>query len=159
MERLAFAVVAALGMLACGDDDGPLVKKDCPAGDESEACQVFHIVNEERQARGLEPYDWDPALGLAAQLHCEDMAANDYFSHEGADGSSFSERARDAGYDGSPRGENIAGGQNSAEGAMDQWMGSDGHRNNILSDGSDEMGVGFCDDNLWVQVFGRAPAE
>ena len=40
---------------------------------------------------------------------------------------------------------------------MQQWMGSDeGHRENILSTGSNEIGVGFCGGNTWVQVFGRA---
>jgi uncharacterized protein YkwD len=39
--------------------------------------------------------------------------------------------------------------------ADDSWMSSDGHRRNILSEGSSEIGVGFIDSH-WVQVFGYA---
>ena len=62
---------------------------------------------------------------------------------------------RDAGYDGCPRGENIALGQRSAEQVMGDWMDSDGHRRNILSSNSNEIGMGFL-DNRWVQNFGFA---
>jgi uncharacterized protein YkwD len=36
---------------------------------------------------------------------------------------------------------------------MSSWMGSDGHRRNILAEGSTDIGVGFH-QNHWVQVFG-----
>ncbi len=151
-------IVGAIALTAagCGDDSEPLdYKRACPAGDSSEPCAVFDLVNRERAEAGLEPYEWNPALARAAQAHCEDMVANDYFDHRGLDGSSFSDRAIDAGYDGSPRGENIAAGYSSPERTMQQWMGSEGHRNNILSTGSNEIGVGFCGGNTWVQVFGH----
>jgi hypothetical protein len=42
--------------------------------------------------------------------------------------------------------------------AMGLWMGSTGHRNNILSNGSCEIGVGFAHQGnsqyKWVQNFG-----
>jgi len=155
MGLLGAVVLIAAG---CGDDGDQIdYKRECPVGDDAEPCQIFHLVNQERASVGLEPYDWDPALALAAQSHCEDMVKNDYFSHTGADGSSFSDRAYAAGYDGSPRGENIAQGYASPELTMEQWMEStEGHRENILASGSDEIGVGFCGGNTWVQVFGRS---
>lgn len=134
----------------CGNTDaGP----SCGAGDASEVCQVFRLVNEERAAAGLPPYAWDPYLALAAHRHAEDMAVNDYFDHTSLDGRSFADRAREAGYDASPRGENIAWGYPTPEAVMDGWMDSDGHRANILSAGSNEIGVGLY-ENHWVQVFG-----
>lgn len=120
---------------------------------ESEQCQVFELVNIERNDRGEEPLEYNSALELAAQRHAEDMYENDYFSHTSQDGRDFGQRAEEAGYSGSPGGENIALGQNSAEQVMTSWMNSDGHRRNILDGNFDEIGVGFH-NNYWVQVFG-----
>ncbi len=121
---------------------------------ESERCQVFEIVNIERDQQGLEPLEYNSALEDAAQLHAEDMRANDYFSHDSQDGRNFVDRINDAGYSGVPGGENIAWGQRSSEQVMDGWMNSDGHRANILNAGFDEIGVGYADP-YWVPVFGR----
>jgi len=148
-------ILCLLALGACGDT-GP---GGSSCSDETlEICQVFAIVNDERNAAGLERYDWNPDLALAAQLHAEDMNAQGYFSHDSLDGRDFVQRIDDAGYDGSARGENIARGQRSPEQVMQSWMDSDGHRRNILSEGSNEIGVGFI-DNHWVQVFGFANRE
>lgn len=141
----------ALGLFGCaGEGPGGATCADQTL----EVCQVFTIVNQERAAEGLPAYGWSPELALSAQLHAEDMHANDYFSHESQDGRSFVDRTNAAGYMGAPRGENIARGQRSPEQVMESWMGSDGHRRNILAEGSNEIGVGFIDFH-WVQVFGR----
>lgn len=126
---------------------------DCSDDQASEPCGVFQIVNRERLDAGLSSYAYNVELAVAAQLHAEDMAANGYFDHTSQDGRNFSQRAEEAGYDAFPRGENIAAGQTTPEGVMDSWMNSDGHRANILSGDSNEIGVGFA-ENHWVQVFG-----
>jgi uncharacterized protein YkwD len=157
MRHAWIVVLTALGasLLGCGPSEaGPA----CGAGDASEVCQVFRLVNEERAAAGLPAYAWDPYLALAAQRHAEDMAAQDYFDHTSLDGRSFSDRTREAGYDGSPRGENIARGYRTPEAVMEGWMSSPGHRANILSAGSNEIGVGLRDFR-WVQVFGARAAR
>ena len=55
-------------------------------------------------------------------------------------------------------GENIAKGQTSATGVMNDWMNSEGHRKNILTKSYTEIGVGCYYDNAtdtyyWVQLF------
>ena len=136
--------------LACSD---ATAVPDCTADMEAEVCAVFQLVNQERVSRGLAPYGWSSELAVASQRHAEDMVAQDYFSHTSLDGREFGDRAVDANYDGSPRGENIAAGQQSAESVMDSWMNSEGHRNNILSTSSNEIGIGLHDFH-WVQNFG-----
>lgn len=148
---VALSLVLALGALGCGDGGGG--GPDCGGEEGSEVCEVFRLVNEERRAAGLEPYVWDRHLALSAQRHAEDMAENGYFSHTSQDGRSFSQRTLDAGYDASPRGENIAQGYRTAADVMEGWMSSDGHRANILASGSNEIGIGLRDFH-WVQVFG-----
>lgn len=153
LARFTFVMVA-LGSPTVGCGDGTELP-ECEDGQQSEVCEVFRLVNVERDDAGLAPYAWSPELGLAAQRHAQDMVDQDYFSHDSLDGRSFSDRAMEAGYDGFPRGENIAAGQQTPEQVMDSWMNSSGHRMNILSD-ADEIGVGLVEFH-WVQVFGQVP--
>lgn len=142
--------------------DGPFNDPTRTVGGSSETCidgefqcDVFELVNAERLAAGLPPYAYNTDLALAAQDHARDMVQQDYFSHSSLDGRSFSDRVNETDYTGFPSGENIAAGQRDPESVMSSWMNSPGHRNNILSEGSNEIGIGFV-DNHWVQVFGRA---
>ena len=151
-QAIAGAVLGwmLVGLPACED---ATAVPDCNEEQDDETCAVFRLVNEARIDAGLQPYAWDVDLAVSAQLHAQDMVDNDYFDHASLDGRSFSDRAKEAGYDAFPSGENIARGQQDAEQVMDSWMNSPGHRNNILSDGSNEIGVGLV-DTTWVQVFG-----
>jgi uncharacterized protein YkwD len=101
----------------------------------------------------------DAALHEAAQAHANDMAANDFFSHTGSDGSQFFERIEWTGYQGQPVGENIAAGQSTASQVVGGWMESDGHCRNIMNPSATKIGVGFAEGGpygtLWVQVFAR----
>ena len=146
-------ILGLVGGLAAGCADTASVPS-CGGDDASSVCEVFRLVNAERVDTGVDPYEWNLELALAAQLHADDMVAQGYFDHRSRDGRSFADRARDAGYAASPRGENIAAGQRTAPQVMDSWMGSSGHRMNILASGSNEIGVGRT-ENHWVQVFGR----
>ena len=152
LSSLLAIAACALALAGCAADTTDV--PSCGGGDASEVCQVFTIVNEERTSMGLAPYAWNAELALAAQRHAQDMVDQGYFDHTSRDGRTFADRAREAGYDASPRGENIAAGQRTPEQVMNSWMGSSGHRANILSTGSNEIGVGLVDFH-WVQVFGQ----
>ena len=116
---------------------------------------VLALVNDSRIALGLNPLTLNNALNDAAYNHSADMLENDYFDHTGLDGSRFWDRTEAAGYQGQPRGENIAAGQTTPEAVHDAWMNSDGHRANILTEDITEMGLGRA-GNIWTQIFGRA---
>jgi len=152
--RLTLAAAACLALAGCANDTTTADVPACGGDDASEVCAVFRIVNEERAAEGVHPLAWNAELALAAHLHAEDMVMQGYFDHASLDGRSFADRSIEAGYDASPRGENIAAGQRSPEQVMNSWMGSPGHRNNILATGSNEIGVGLFERH-WVQVFGQ----
>ncbi|AYL37488.1 sigma-70 family RNA polymerase sigma factor [Streptomyces fungicidicus] len=118
------------------------------------AADVLSLTNTERAKAGCGPVKSDDRLARAAQLHSEDMSANDYFSHTGQNGSSFVDRAKAQGHP-SPGAENIARGQSSAASVMDAWMNSAGHRANILNCSLTSLGVGVTEsDWTWTQVFG-----
>jgi uncharacterized protein YkwD len=107
------------------------------------------------------PVRMDPALREAARCHSLDMAVNGYFSHDSQDGRSPWDRIDDAGYTAGATGENIAAGQRDAAAAMNSWMTSEGHCNNIMAAGSNETGIGYAFRQgspygaYWTETFGR----
>jgi uncharacterized protein YkwD len=118
--------------------------------------EVLDLVNAERAAEpDCDPLVVDERLGVAAQVHSDDMAANEYFSHTSPDGTTPQDRAEAADFT-DPVGENIARGYRSPEDVMAAWMDSEGHRDNILNCGYDVIGVGLNDNGwYWTQMFGR----
>jgi len=128
---------------------------------QQEAEEMLGLVNTLRANNGRSPVVLNVELNFAAFDHSYDMASNNYFSHTGLNGSTFSQRAISAGYTGSPRGENIAAGNSSVVNTFNQWVNSTGHLNNMLNSGVDEMGIGHAIFNgstythYWTQVFGK----
>ena len=94
------------------------------------------------------------ALQRASQNHSEDMSRHNYLSHTGRDGSSPSDRARNAGYYSSFIGENIARGQRSPEHVVNSWMNSPGHCRNIMNPNYRDIGVGHK-NGYWTMMLGR----
>ena len=114
---------------------------------------VLNLVNEIRSQQGLSTLTLNNTLSLSALNHSTEMQLNSHFSHEGLNGSNFSQRAIETGYTGSPRGENIARGQRTASAVYNAWINSEGHRANILNGQITDMGLGRS-GNYWTQVFG-----
>ncbi len=135
-------------------------RRQQPQVDEITALEnrVAALTNAERTAAGCGELRMDEHLRTAARGHSADMALHDYFSHTGRDGSSPSDRARAAGYDGGV-GENIAMGYRTPEDVVSGWMNSDGHRANILNCSYAAIGVGLAYDDrgrpYWTQKFGN----
>ncbi len=104
---------------------------------------VLTAVNWERGRRGLALLRPDGVLDRIAQGHAGDMARGRFMDHRGSDGSTLAMRADRVGYDYRRIAENVATGQSSVEQVMESWMGSPGHRSNILAQGMTDLGVGF----------------
>ena len=123
--------------------------------------EVIELVNVEREARNLHPLSYNQELTVAARLHSQDMADQNYFNHTSLDGREFYERIIDAGYNYRNCGENIAAGYASPEAVVEGWMNSDGHRRNILDPDYCDIGVGYAAVagnqyyHYWTQDFGR----
>jgi uncharacterized protein YkwD len=96
--------------------------------------RAFDLVNSERAKYGLPPLVWDGDLCRMARLHSEKMAQMNFFDHEGPDGD-LPARAERSGIRWRSLAENIAlnqGYDDPVTLAVDQWMHSTGHRDNIL---------------------------
>ncbi len=137
---------------ATTDPPAPPITPAAP--DLSAQDQVVALVNTARQEADCGPVSVDDRLTAAAQGHASDMAARRYFDHTTPDGVTFDQRIRNAGYP-SPGAENIARGSTTAEGVMELWMNSPGHRANILNCELNTIGVGLDRNGFyWVQNFG-----
>lgn len=107
------------------------------------------------------PLGLSAALTRAARAHSRDMAAHDFFSHTGSDGSTPGERAARAGYRWSMVGENIASGAATVRKAVADWLASPDHCANIMTAGFRQMGVAFAVNRSnpalidWTEDFGR----
>lgn len=125
-----------------------------PSTPRSAVQAVVDLTNQARDRAGCGPVRVDERLNRAASKHSADMAARNYFSHESPDGRNFADRVRAEGHP-RPGAENIAKGYRDAEAVMDGWMGSAGHRDNILNCDLKTIGVGLAREEwLWTQVFG-----
>ncbi|MBE0568364.1 MAG: CAP domain-containing protein [Deltaproteobacteria bacterium] len=96
---------------------------------------------------------WSDSLAMAAYLHSEDMALNDFFSHTGSDGSSAGERIARQGYPWRTYGENIAVGYPTVSSVVPGWLGSEGHCHNMMNPAFTEIGAGYA-----VGPFGGNPS-
>ncbi|MCH7812480.1 MAG: CAP domain-containing protein [Planctomycetes bacterium] len=124
------------------------------------AQQVLTLINIERARAGVAPLSWDPTLaGIAEDFACT-MAAYDFFDHVNPiNGEGPAERAIEGGYEFFGIGENLAGGQTTAAAAVEGWLDSPGHRDNLLSTEWRETGIGVRRGGslriYWVQEFGK----
>ncbi|PSB11896.1 CAP domain-containing protein [Pleurocapsa sp. CCALA 161] len=120
--------------------------------------QILDLVNQERFKVGADPLSINEQLDQAADLHSQDQASLDNMSHTGSNGSDFGTRIQEEGYQFSTAAENVAAGQIDAADVMASWMGSDGHRANILNADFEDIGIGSAtgDDGsiYWTQNFG-----
>ncbi|WP_265864311.1 CAP domain-containing protein [Streptomyces sp. SKN60] len=158
---LAAALTVLTGMYAAGQAYPAASDRAAPvtaaaATVAQDVAQVVQLVNTERRKAGCAPLRSDPKLRTAAQGHADDMAARNYYAHAGRDGRNAGDRIKAAGYTWSAWGENIHRGPHSAAQAVDEWMNSAAHRENILDCSFEDIGVGV---NLtgngpwWVQDF------
>jgi uncharacterized protein YkwD len=119
------------------------------------AQRVVELTNAERAANGCPALTISTALSEAANQHSRDMALNNVFSHIGSDGSSVVDRLAQVGYSWANYAENIAAGASSPEDVFKMWMGSPGHRQNILNCNLHEIGIGFYDQPDDQPLFGN----
>ena len=110
--------------------------------------RVFDLVNQKRMQYGLQPVIWSEEIARVARLHSGNMAKFHFFSHQGVDGKRVNDRAESMGLTKwRTLGENIAynrGFGSPLESAVESWMNSPGHRENILNNQWQKTGVGIA---------------
>jgi len=115
---------------------------------------VLDLVNAQRKAAGLKNLSLNDDLNRVAQLRAKEIVEN--WSHTRPNGEAWKTAFSEEGVAASYRGENLAKGQYSADKVVEAWMGSEGHRDNILNKKFKKMGVASVvidGVTYWVQVF------
>ena len=117
--------------------------------------QILDLTNQQRANAGLKPLVASGLLSQAARAHARNMADQQMLSHT-LDGKRFDQRIEEAGYQFSAVAENIANAP-TAKSSVEMWIGSEGHRRNMLNPVYREIGIGQAagvqGHKYWVQVF------
>jgi uncharacterized protein YkwD len=124
-----------------------------PQNNETEA--ILKYINLEREKNGLNPVAINSTLNKAAQAKSNHMLQNKYFAHTSPDGISDIYFINQSGYKYRAVGINLAQGNfGGAEGLVNAWMNSEGHRKNILADFGREVGLGIAGD-YYTMIIGQ----
>jgi uncharacterized protein YkwD len=105
------------------------------------------------------PLQLNARLRAAAEAHARDMLDHNYFAHAGRDGSNPAQRVAATGYRYRLVGENLASGPETATQAVEGWIASPEHCENLMDGRFTESGVAVAATTYgppriyWVQEF------
>lgn len=118
--------------------------------------EMFEQLNDYRARHGLEPLIYSVKLEETADLHVMDLWQRGFFAHINPDGQNPGDRALEAGFCHKYVGENLAAGQNTVDRAMQAWINSPSHNENMLEPDYVYVGMGYSVDGngraYWAQV-------
>jgi len=110
--------------------------------EESMEQQIYEMTNVYRQRFNLAPLKQDKDVAKVAYSHSEDMYENNFFSHDSQDGRNLKDRLEEENIYYLSAGENIAAQHTDALAAMEGWLNSEGHREAMLFEDYNYIGVG-----------------
>lgn len=113
--------------------------------------ELLKLINEKRVAYGLSPLKFDSELQKVAKIKAQDLVDKNYFSHNSPTYGSPFDMMKSFGITYKTAGENIAG-NSTLKGAVDAWMNSAGHRENILSNAYNLTGIGIVSSPVYGKV-------
>lgn len=117
----------------------------------AEALKAYNLVNEQREAAGLDSLSWDSNLESTSAVRSQECSVS--FSHTRPNGKAwYTVNSKIQG------GENLAFGFDDADSATVAWMNSPTHRENILYPDFEKVAISIytTDDGTcyWAQEFG-----
>lgn len=159
-KRMRLAAFAASTLLCLAG----AAQAGCTIPPNADAMQkeLLAHLNAERKARGLSALTMSTKLDKAAQGAACDNAKRHSISHVSSDGGTLKTRLRRVGYGFRTAAENTGRGFASGARAVEWWMHSPKHKDNILLRKAREVGVGIAlspapDSKLhWILVVGAS---
>lgn len=122
----------------------------------SDEQEVFDLINKQRTTNGLPVLKVDAELQRVAKIKAQDMVNNNYFSHNSPVYGSPFDMLQSFKVSYKTAGENIAG-NSTNNGAVNAWMNSSGHKENILNKSFNHTGIGVVNSpkygKVYVQMF------
>jgi uncharacterized protein YkwD len=145
---LATVVAVSLSLVGPMEVEAATTVRTCGSGTielKAKEERTLALHNRARKNRGLRALCVHPKLTKAARAHSADMIRKDYLGH-----SSVGSRLKAHGYNWRIYAENVAGGSGTygaPSNVFKRWMGSSGHRANILDRRFREIGIGTATGN------------
>jgi uncharacterized protein YkwD len=139
-------------------------RSERPASIAGMEAEVVRRVNGIRGQQGLAALASDRVLAKTARAYSCRMADERFLGHQAPDGSTLRDRVRAAGKSFRAIGENLAMNVNASKPvatAVQGWMRSQGHRDNIVNSEYTQTGVGICRRETryyFTQLFLRPPS-
>ena len=128
--------------------------------------EVVNLTNQKRAQAGLSALSLNQTLSNAAYVKGADMINKDYWAHVSPDGTQPWTFFKNAGYKYKFAGENLARDFSNATDAVNAWMNSPTHRDNLLNPKYKEIGIGVVegdlagsDTTIIVQFFGTTYSD
>ena len=118
----------------------------------SDEKEVFDLINKQRTNQGLQALKLDNEVQRVARIKAQDMASNNYFSHNSPTYGSPFDMLKSFKVSYKTAGENIAG-NSSNSGAVTAWMNSSGHKANILNSSFNYTGIGVVSSSKYGKIF------
>jgi len=103
---------------------------------------VLQLINEARAKAGVSELKIGTTLPKIAKLKADDMVKNNYFSHTSPTYGTPFKMMSDYKIDYKTAGENIAGNPDITA-AVEAWLASDTHKQNLLSSSYNYIGIGI----------------
>ena len=133
-----------------------------PFGEEEKTAlenEVIRLVNVEREKAGLSPVTQNNDLMKVARMKADDMSEKGYCDHEsptyGSPQNMVEKHTTEIKY----LGENITAGQSTAADAVTAWLISPAHKNILLKDTANIVGIGVAlnekGDFMWSLIMGK----
>jgi uncharacterized protein YkwD len=147
LTAAAFAAPTSASAASCAGGDAMPTSSNLRVVRQATLC----LLNRERAAHGLRRVHPNAKLRGAAQRYSRKMVQAGFFDHVSPGGSTMVDRVSKTGYltgvNGWSLGENLAwgsGSQATPRQIMQAWMGSEGHRHNILTARFTDVGIGIA---------------
>ncbi|RZJ10184.1 MAG: CAP domain-containing protein [Rubrivivax sp.] len=150
--------VLLFAMLALAATAPAVRAADCQPDPES-AMRALNAVRAQPQACGDRQFAaapalrWHPTLGDSASGYAAELAARDRLDHVSISGATLRTRLREAGYLMRTSGENLAGGQETLDEVVAQWLVSPAHCENLMLADFQEFGMGCAEGPGQLQRF------
>jgi uncharacterized protein YkwD len=109
--------------------------------------ETINIINQRRRELGTAELSVNMQLVTAARRHSQDIHTHSLCQHQGTDGSSPWDRARDADYTGAPLGEVVGCGYGNPKAVVNAWWSSSGHKAILTDPKASEIGIGWIPAN------------
>lgn len=124
--------------------------------------RIIELTNQARAEKGISVLRENDLLNQAAALKARDMLAHNYFAHYSPQKVAPWHWFKEVSYNYTYAGENLAMNFSEAEDAMTAWLASPTHRDNLLSQNYEDIGVAVVvgeingeETTLVVQLFGQ----